>query len=138
VSSAAELDVMLLSVSQYHAMRDAGILDDDDAVELLEGLLVRKITKHPPHRLVTKLTRSALEAIVPPTHYVDSQEPITTDTSEPEPDVMVIRGAPRDFTTRHPHAGDVSLVVEVAEDSVARDQTTNGSTRVQGFRTTGS
>src|SRR5947209_7350262 len=46
-----------LSVEQYHAMAREGILTDDDPVELLEGLLVCKMTKYRPHSLATGLLR---------------------------------------------------------------------------------
>ncbi|MGO9463192.1 MAG: hypothetical protein ACLQIB_19795 [Isosphaeraceae bacterium] len=38
-----------LSVKQYHAMIRAGNLTEDDQVELLEGFLVTKMSKNPPH-----------------------------------------------------------------------------------------
>jgi hypothetical protein len=38
-----------LSVAQYHAMGEHGILTEDDPVELLEGWLVQKMTKYRPH-----------------------------------------------------------------------------------------
>lgn len=111
-----------LSVEQYHEMIRAGILTDDDPVELLEGWLVVKMPKNPPHRLATQLTRAALERLLPAGWFVDAQEPITTETSEPEPDVMLVRGDPRQYGDRHPGAQDLALVVEVAETSLTRDR----------------
>lgn len=111
-----------LSVEQYHAMRDAGILGEDDPVELLDGMLVAKMTKKPPHHLATGLVREALERVAPADCYVDSQEPITTADSEPEPDVVIVRGARREFSSRHPGPSDVALVVEIADDSIDRDR----------------
>lgn len=112
----------MFTVAQYHAMRDAAILGEDDCVELLDGILVPKMTKKPPHRLVTGLVRAALERLVPEGYYVDSQEPITTADSEPEPDVLVVRGDRRDYSNRHPGPTDVPLVIEVADDSISRDK----------------
>jgi hypothetical protein len=80
-----------LSVEQYHQMIRIGILTDDDRVELLEGWLVTKMPKNPPHRLSTQLTREAIARLLPPEWYVDDQEPITTEDSEPEPDISVLR-----------------------------------------------
>lgn len=111
-----------LSVEQYHEMIRQGILTGDDQVELLEGWLAQKMSKNPPHRIATKLLTRALEAIVPNGWYVDSQEPITTDTSEPEPDVAVIRGDTRDYADRHPGPEHVTLLVEIADSSLARDR----------------
>ncbi len=51
-----------LSVAQYHAMIGAGILTEDDPVELLEGWLVTKTPKKPRHRVVTQLLQSSLVA----------------------------------------------------------------------------
>jgi Uma2 family endonuclease len=103
-------------------MRDAGILGEEDRVELLEGLLVPKMTKNPRHRLATRRVRAALERVVPPGFYVDSQEPVTTGDSEPEPDVSVVRGSDGDYADRHPGPADVALVVEVADESLSRDR----------------
>ena len=111
-----------LSVEQYHEMVRAGILTDDDPVELLEGWLVVRMPRNPPHRLATRLTRQALERHVPGGWYVEAQEPITTDDSEPEPDVVVVRGDPADYGDRHPGPSDVAMVVEVADTTLQRDR----------------
>jgi Uma2 family endonuclease len=100
-----------------------GILSDDDPVELLEGWLVYKMPKNPPHRATTKLTRNALEAIIPEDWYVDTQEPITLIDSEPEPDVVIVRGNTRDYLDRHPGAQDIALIVEVSDTTLERDRT---------------
>lgn len=100
-----------------------GILTNDDPVELLEGWIIPKMPKNPPHRVATKLTRNALEEIVPEGWYVDTQEPITLEDSEPEPDVVVVRGNTRDYLDRHPGSDDVALVVEIADSSLERDRT---------------
>lgn len=112
------------TVEEYHAMARAGILTEDDAVELLEGWLVHKMTKNPPHTATTRYTRAALEKCLPPGYFVDSQEPITLSDSEPEPDVFIVRGALADYTRTHPHVQDVVLVVEVADSSLEQDRGT--------------
>jgi Uma2 family endonuclease len=117
-----------LSVAQYHAMIQSGILTDDDPVELLEGWLVYKMPKNPPHRVTTKLVREALEQIVPKGWYVDSQEPITISDSEPEPDVVIVMGDTRQYLTRHPQPPEIALVVEVADTTLTRDRTTKKRT----------
>ncbi|MBI4902346.1 MAG: Uma2 family endonuclease [Acidobacteria bacterium] len=111
-----------LTVRQYHGMIDGGILAPDDPIELLEGLLVRKTSKNPSHRIATRCTRQALEKVIPAGWYVDAQEPITLADSEPEPDVAVIRGDTKDYVKGHPTPPDLMLVVEIAEATLDRDR----------------
>ena len=134
VSSVPDVPLWRMSVAQYQAMARAGVLTTDDQVELLEGWLVEKMTKNPPHRLVTHLLRREIERLineVPSENisegtdnlwYVDSQEPITTTDSEPEPDITVIRGTPRDYADHHPRATDTALIIEVADATLRHDR----------------
>ena len=112
-----------LSIEQYHAIIQAGILTSDDSVELLEGWVVFKRPKNPPHRATTRLVRTALENILPAGWYVDSQEPITLSNSEPEPDIVVVRGDTRQYLDRHPGAEDIALIIEVSDTTLQRDRT---------------
>jgi Uma2 family endonuclease len=109
------------SVAQYDKLVSLSIIDEDDSVELLDGLLVRKMGKNPPHRIIKKLLLDALQRLLPDGWYVDAQEPIVLAESEPEPDIMIIRGDPRDHFP-HPAAGAIALVVEVADTTLARDR----------------
>ena len=104
-------------------MIDCGVLAEDAPVELLSGFLIQKITKNPPHRLCTRLVREALDEIVPNSWYVETQEPITLSDSEPEPDLVIIQGNPRDYPDRHPNATEVALIIEVADSTLERDRT---------------
>jgi Uma2 family endonuclease len=113
-----------LSLEEYHDLIRQGRLTDDDPVELLDGELVAKMPKKPPHSLATCLTRRALDGIVPVGWYVRAQEPITFGESEPEPDVTVVRGGPRQYPDHHPGPSDVALVVEVADTTLQSDRTT--------------
>jgi Uma2 family endonuclease len=111
-----------LSIEQYHEMIRTGILTEDDPVELLDGLLVTKMTKSRPHTIATQRVRAAIERVVPAGWYVDSQEPVTLATSEPEPDAIVVRGKPEDYPDSQPLARDVALVVEIADTTLHRDR----------------
>ncbi len=112
-----------LSVANYHTMREVGIFDEDDQIELLEGCLVAKMTKNPPHRLSTGLLQDALLAIMPVNYHLNVQEPITLIDSEPEPDLTIVRGKRLDYRDRHPAAADVVLVIEVSDATLERDRT---------------
>lgn len=113
-----------LSLEQYHHMIQSGILTEDDPVELLEGLLITKMPKNPAHTLANQLTHDALDELLPDGWFVNAQEPITTADSEPEPDVIVVKGKRRDYyLDRHPYPDDVALIVEVSDATLARDRT---------------
>jgi Uma2 family endonuclease len=111
-----------LTVDQYHKMIDTGILVDGDPIELLDGLLIEKMTKKPPHAYSTDVTREMLARTVPPGWFVRSQDPITLMESEPEPDCSVVRGDRRQYLKRHPGPADVGIVVEVSDASREQDR----------------
>jgi Uma2 family endonuclease len=117
-----QLPFFRLSVDQYHEMVRHEILTEDDEVELLDGLLVAKMTKNTAHHVAKLLVQSALAKVIPEGWFVDSLDAITLATSEPEPDVMVVRGQPRDYLEHHPLATDLALVVEVSDSSLRHDQ----------------
>jgi Uma2 family endonuclease len=114
--------IFRLSVKQYHAMIDAGVLSDDDPVELLEGMLVFKMPKKPQHRLALRKLYKALSPLLPADYFLQTQEPITLDDGEPEPDAAIIKGADEDFALRHPSPREVPVVIEVADTTLGRDR----------------
>jgi len=121
----ASPELYRFSVDQYRQMGDAGILTEDDRVELVEGLIYRKLMKKGPHLIACRETAAALTRIVPAaTHFVTSEDPVSIPgwASMPEPDISVVRGQSRDYSEQ-PKASDVSLIVEVANKKrLAYDQ----------------
>jgi Uma2 family endonuclease len=114
--------VLPLTVQQYHAMIRSGALPSGEPIELLEGWLVNKMIKNPPHRVAVRKCRIALERLLPRRWSLDIQEPITTADSEPEPDISVTRGDTTKLLDRHPGPDEVGLLVEVADASLERDR----------------
>ena len=114
--------VCRLGVDMYEEMIRSGIITKDARIELLDGWLVPKMTKNPPHILSAELVRDALHESVPAGWCVFSEQPIRVGTSMPEPDATVVRGQRRQYADRRIQAEDVGLVVEVADASLSRDQ----------------
>jgi Uma2 family endonuclease len=114
--------VFPLSVEKYHAMIEAGVLTEDDPVELLEGVLVFKMPKKPKHRVALAKLQRALASVLPDGFSLQLQEPVTLLDGEPEPDAAVIRGRAEDYPDRHPGPADTPLIVEVADASIRRDR----------------
>lgn len=115
--------VRRFSVAEYQQMIRAGILGKDDAVELLEGWIVPKMARNPEHdAVISILSVEILGPILPGGWFCRGQSAMSATESQPEPDIAVVRGRPRDYFDRHPGPGDMALVVEVADSSLARDR----------------
>jgi len=120
------MPVYRLSVAQYQAMAQHGILGPEDKVELIRGWLVPKMTIHPPHAVACGLLMDVLPQRLPAGWHLRLQNPTTLEDSVPEPDGAIIRGARRAFDVArgHPQPGDVGLVIEVSDSSLDEDRTT--------------
>src|SRR5207244_13321222 len=80
------------TVDEYHRMIQNGVFADDDRFELLEGWIVAKMSKNPPHEVAVDKSHEAIRSCLPAGWRVRSQSAITTNDSEPEPDLAVVRG----------------------------------------------
>jgi len=112
-----------LMVIDDQRMGDLGILAEDTHVELIEGELFDMAPMSSLHAgtvsyLIRLLTRSVGDQSV-----VWVQNPVALgENSEPEPDVALLRPRADFYKTRHPHAGDVLLMIEVADSSLRYDR----------------
>jgi Uma2 family endonuclease len=111
-----------ISVERYHEMIRTGVLTDDDRVELLENLLVFKMSKNPPHASSATRCRDAVADRTGHRFAYRVQDRITLDDGEPEPDVVAAKGPRSSYDQRHPIASDIILIIEVADTSLDRDR----------------
>src|SRR3989442_4917781 len=115
-----------MTVERYFALVDEGLLDADDRVELLEGVVVAMSPSNPPHATVVGLVYGALSGAVGDGAAVRCRCSIILGRySAPEPDVAVVAGHERDYMTAHPR--NALLLVEVADTSLAQDRLTKGA-----------
>ena len=107
---------------EYDRLVALGVLGEDEPIELVAGQLVVREPQHTPHATGVRLVDRALRRAFPDSAWqVDVGLPIALDdTSEPEPDVSVVAGGPRDYLAAHP-ARPV-LVVEISESSLGVDR----------------
>jgi Uma2 family endonuclease len=110
------------SVDDYHAMMRTGILNEQDRVELLEGYVVDKMPHNPPHDGTIQLVQDLLVKHIPTGWCIRVQSAVTLSDSEPEPDLVVVRGTSRSYVTNHPGPADVGLIIEIADSSLAKDR----------------
>ncbi|QOV90133.1 Uma2 family endonuclease [Humisphaera borealis] len=107
-------------------MIETGVLAEDEPVELLEGWIIPKMPRDARHDATIELTDEALSARLPTGWRVRVQSAITTDDSEPEPDLAIVRGSPRTRTHHHPGAADIAMLVEVSGTSLLLDRRDKG------------
>lgn len=108
-----------LSRRQYDRMVEAGVLREDDHVELLEGVIYRMSPQGAPHSYVTRQLMRHLFGSLGDRAAMLVQMPFAaSDDSEPEPDLAVI-WTEDDLPDTHPSRAH--LIVEVANSSQAYD-----------------
>jgi Uma2 family endonuclease len=112
-----------LTVAEYHRMCEVGILTERDRVELIEGELIAMSPIGSEHAgAVNALTRLLVQA-VGERGTVAVQNPVRLDDlSEPQPDFAVLKPRADDYRRATPRSGDVLLIVEVADTSLAYDR----------------
>lgn len=101
-------------VDAYH------LLTDDLRTELLRGVIFKKLSKSPKHRAHGARVYRILAAQISSEFQILQEGPLTLADSEPEPDVVVVRGSEADFAEKHPSTAE--LVVEVAVTSLRLDR----------------
>ncbi len=114
------------SVAEYHKLIEIGILTEDDNLELLEGYLVHKMSRNPPHDAALQLIQDTLPRLLPGGWCLRMQSAVTLGGSEPEPDGAIVRGNARSYSSRHPGPSDVGVVIEVADTTLAGDRADKG------------
>ena len=113
----------LFTVDEYYEMARVGILTESDRVELIEGEIVELFPNLSRHQAaIDELSRLFVKA-VDNRARVRIHGPLRlSDTTEPQPDIQLLK--PRDdfYVSAHPTQLDALLVVEVADISLAYDR----------------
>ena len=119
----AEVAKKLFTVEEYHRMGEAGILHEDDRVELIDGEILHMSPIGDHHigcvnRAITFFVEAfGRRAVVSP------QNPVQlSDWTEPQPDVVVLKPRPDFYNGKRPVSSDVLFAVEIADSSLAYDR----------------
>jgi Uma2 family endonuclease len=116
---------------EYERLVDKGVFEPGDRIELIDGLLLVSEPQSSPHYTAIRLVERVLTRAFGEGWDVRTQAAIALDdASEPEPDVAVVRGTPRDYSTSHP--ANPQLVVEVAASSLDFDREYKASLYARG------
>ena len=113
-----------LSLKAYHQMAQAGILNEDSRVELIQGELIDMAPIGSRHAWMLSILNKALVEAVANAAIVYPQNPIALPPdSEPQPDIALLRPKVSGYGDASPGAADVLLLIEVADTSVEYDRT---------------
>jgi len=116
----------LFTTERYFALVDEGVLQPDDRVELLEGVVVAMAPQNPPHAGFVALAARQIGRLVGDRAAIRSQSSLLVGRrSVPEPDVAVVPGTEADYLRHHPDTA--LLVVEVADTSLPQDRLTKAA-----------
>jgi len=74
------------------------------------------------HRIAKRKLFLVLNQLITPEYFIDEQAPVRTTDSVVEPDLMILRGSPDDYFPEHALASQTSLLIEVADTSLADDR----------------
>jgi Uma2 family endonuclease len=111
------------TVDDYHRMITAGILTENDHVELLNGQIIEVSPQQPRHAATTQRTARYLDRLLEGIAYVRMQLPITLGpNSEPEPDIAVVSSDPGEYGDHHPTLDEIILIIEVSDSTLLRDR----------------
>ena len=107
----------------YYRMADAGTLEADARVELLDGEIVEMSPIGPRHSWVVAELHSLFAQRIGDRALCFSQSPLAIDeTTEPQPDVMLVKPRAGLSPEEHPKPADVILLIEVADTSLELDR----------------
>ena len=110
----------LFTVHEFHRMREAGIFDDDQRVELLDGVVIVMTTQGPAHASPIRRLNKWLILQLGDAFSLLPQLPITLgQRSEPVPDLAVVRA---EEGSAQAHPTSALLVIEVSQTTLRKDR----------------
>ena len=110
------------TVDDFARMGEAGILSEDDRVELIDGGGTGDDPDWSPHAWIVDRLTVLMATRLAGTAHLRVQGPIRLGRhTEPQPDLSVSRSA-QAYMNRHPDADDLLLVIEVSDSSLQYDR----------------
>ena len=110
------------TVDEYHKLADAGILEEDDRVELLDGEIILMSPVGYRHAKAVRRLNKIFVRGSRDRYEVDVQDPVVIgDYSEPQPDLLLLANEIDEYEGL-PEARHTYLVVEVADSTLRYDR----------------
>lgn len=111
------------TVKQFQQMAESGILSENDRVELIRGEMIDMSPIGRRHAgCVNKLVNFLIQ-LLGKQIVLAPQNPVELDeTSEPQPDIALLKPRPDFYKNSHPQPEDIFLLIEVADTTVKYDR----------------
>ncbi|NER01580.1 MAG: Uma2 family endonuclease [Okeania sp. SIO3C4] len=118
-----ELKRRQFTVKEYDLMVEAGILKNDDKVELIAGEIIQMAPMGLCHASCLRRLNRIINKLLYSKVIIDTQIPIQlNDESEPEPDLILLQLRDDFYEKKHPQPEDIFLLVEVADSTIKYDR----------------
>ncbi len=108
------------SVDDYHLMIESGVLNNR-SVELLEGEIIEMSPEGPLHSSTNDSAAEYLRELLRGVARIREAHPITLRSSEPEPDIAVVRLTRTNYSARHPYPEDIYWLIEISNTTIEED-----------------
>lgn len=119
--------------AEFQHILDSGYLEDSHHLELIHGILVKKMGKNEPHAFCCRQLLQALAKVLAGQALVQCQDPIRIlPDSQPEPDFVIVKPKEDGYLSGHPQPSDIYLVIEIADSSLQYDRTVKLELYAQG------
>jgi Uma2 family endonuclease len=109
---------LLWTCAEFHRFGDMGMFEGRRAM-LVHGVILEEGPMNPPHAIALGLAEEAIRTAFGAGWWLRQQSPLVLGLDiDPEPDLAVVPGRPRDYAG---HPTTANLVVEVADSSLDFD-----------------
>ncbi|MCY4652672.1 MAG: Uma2 family endonuclease [Dehalococcoidia bacterium] len=113
----------LFSVDEYYAMAGAGILASDERVELIHGEIIPMSPIGSRHASTVYSLDYWFSDQLRQRAHVRVQSPVRLgSSSEPEPDVAILKWRDDFYSSAHPGPDDILLIIEVCDTTLESDR----------------
>ena len=111
------------NVQEYYRLAEIGVIPPGARVELLNGKIIDQDPINPFHAGLNKCLIRIYSELAWSRWLVASRSRLRLeDHSEPEPDFMLLKPSPDDYTNRHPRPDEVFLLIEVSDTTLDYDR----------------
>ena len=117
-----EVAAYLISAATFGRMLQAEVFPDDERIELWDGRIYEKMAKTQAHAVAGNLVAFQMARVLPVDWFAGSENPVMMNqVRTPLPDLVILRGAPKDYLNRLPLPADVGLIAEFSLTSLRYD-----------------